>query len=138
MNQWREEMKARTHAFAVDVVDFVRTMTDGSETRRLKDQLVGAAWGINGIWRAAWRARTDKEFTSKPGTAVEEADEAEAVLNVIYDAKLSASAELIRLRGESIQLRSIFAKASRTASENEKRNSERRKGDRLRRTNRKE
>jgi four helix bundle protein len=121
VNQWREAMKARTHTFAVNVVVFVRTIPDRSETRRLKDQLIGAAWGLNGNWRAACRARTHKEFTSKLGIVVEEADEAEGALNVIYDSKMSTSPELTRLRNEAMQLRAIFTKASRTASQNEKR-----------------
>ena len=119
-------MKARTHAFVVDVIVFVRTIPDGTETRRLKDQLVGAAWGMNGNWRAACRARTHKEFTAKLGTVVEEADEAESALNVIHDAKMSASANLLRLRDEASQLRAIFSKASRTASENEERSKDKR------------
>ena len=121
MNQWREAMKARTHAFVVDVIVFVRTIPDGPDTRRLKDQLVGAAWGMNGNWRAACRARTHKEFTAKLGTVVEEADEAESALSVIQDAKISAGATLNRLLDEAGQLRAIFWKASRTASENERR-----------------
>src|SRR6185436_93850 len=128
MNQWRERMNARTHAFAVDVIVFVRTIPDGSETRRLKDQLVGAAWGMNGNWRAACRARTHKEFTAKLGTVVEEADEAEEALHVIDDSKMSTSAALTRLRDEAMQLRAIFTKASRTASDNERRNRDGRRG----------
>ena len=128
MNQWREEMKARTHTFAVDVITFVRTLPDRSDTYRLKDQLVGAAWGVDGNWRAACRARSHKEFTAKLGTVLEEADEAEELLDVIHDAKLNATAELKRLREESKELRAIFAKASRTANENENRNRTTRKG----------
>jgi four helix bundle protein len=101
MNQWREAMKARTHSFAVAVIVFVRTIPDAVETRRPKDQLVGAAWGMNGNWRAACRARTHKEFTAKLGTVVEEADEAEGALNVIYDSKISTSAETPAPAGRS-------------------------------------
>jgi hypothetical protein len=39
MNQWREDMKKRAHAFAVDVVRLVQEIPDRSDTRRLKDQL---------------------------------------------------------------------------------------------------
>jgi len=137
MNQWREEMKARTHAFAVAVVDFVHTLSDRSEIRRLRDQLVGAAWGVDGNWRAACCARTHKEFASKLGTVVEEADEAEELLSVIHDAKLSTAAVLPRLRDESTQLRKIFRKASITASENERLAEERKKLERANRTRRK-
>jgi len=130
-------MKARTHAFAVAVVDFVSTVSDQFETRRLKDQLVGAAWGVDGNWRAACCARTHKEFASKLGTVVEEADEAEELLNVIHDTKLSRAAALPRLRDESTQLRKIFRKASITASANERLADERKKLERSNRRRRK-
>jgi four helix bundle protein len=126
-------MKARTHAFAVKVVGFVQTLVDRCESRRLKDQLVGAAWGVDGNWRAACCARTHKEFTSKLGTVVEEADEAEELLNVIHDSKLSQAPELARLRDESTQLRKIFKRASITASENERRSEERKRLEREKR-----
>src|ERR1700704_1730580 len=77
MNQWREEMKARTHKFAVDVIHFVETIPDRLESRRLKDQLVGAACGLDGNWRATCRARTHKEFAATLGKVLEEADEVE-------------------------------------------------------------
>ena len=121
MNQWREEMKARAHKFAVDVIHFVKTIPDGSETRRLKDQLVGAACGMDGNWRAACRARTHKEFAATLGKVLEEADEAEEWLDVVHDTRMSKIPELRRLRIESKELRSIFSKSSRTANENEQR-----------------
>jgi hypothetical protein len=59
---------------------------------------------------------------------VEEADEAEGALNVIYDSRISTTAELMRLRDEAAQLRAIFTKASRTASDNERTGKNRRAG----------
>ena len=61
MNQWREDMKKRTHSFAVDVVRFVREIPDRSDTRRLKDQLVGAASGANLNWRASVKRDTNSD-----------------------------------------------------------------------------
>jgi hypothetical protein len=87
-------------------------------------------WARRGEWTetgAPRVARTHKEFTSKLGTVVEEADEAEELLNVIHDSKLSRAPELARLRDESTQLRKIFKRASITASENERRNEERKR-----------
>lgn len=128
MNQWREEMKVRAHKFAVDVIRFVDTLPYRANTSRLKDQLVGAACGVDGNWHAACRARTHKEFAARLGTVVEEADEAEEWLDVMHDTKMSESNELNRLRAESKELRAIFAKASRTANENEGRDRTRREG----------
>jgi four helix bundle protein len=120
MNQWREEMKERTRAFAVAVVSFVQTIPEHSGTRRVKDQLIGAAWGVDGNWRAACLARSHKEFAATLGTVVVEADEAEEALIVIAKSKLSTASELPRLLDESTQLCKIFKKAARTASDNER------------------
>ena len=46
MNQWREEMKARTHTFAVCAIRLLRTIPDRTDTRRIKDQLLEAATGV--------------------------------------------------------------------------------------------
>ena len=128
MNQWREEMKARTHKFAVDVIHFVETIPDRLESRRLKDQLVGAACGLDGNWRATCRARTHKEFAATLGKVLEEADEVEEWLDVAHDAGISAGPELRRLRIESKELRSIFSKSCRTANGNERRAQQRKRG----------
>ena len=126
-------MKQRTHVFAVDVVRLVQQIPDRSDTRRLKDQLVGAASGTDLNWHAACRGRTHKEFTSKLGVVLEEADEAAECLAVIRDTRITDGEELERLCKEGNELRLIFAKATRTANENEERakrtnRAERRKG----------
>jgi four helix bundle protein len=121
MNAWREEMKARTHRFSVGVLRLVQAIPERTETRRLKDQLVGAACGVNLNWRAACRARSHKEFAARLGTTLEEADEAEECLDLVHDAHMHAGDELQSLRAESKELRSIFAKATATANENERR-----------------
>jgi four helix bundle protein len=125
MNQWREEMKARTHKFSVDVILLLQTIPERTDTRRVKDQLAGAGSGLDLNWRAACRARSHKEFSAKLGTVLEEADEAEGCLDTIWDSRLSTSDDARRLRAESKEPRSIFAKASPTASENERRDRKR-------------
>ena len=125
MNQWREEMKARTHKFSIDVILLLQTIPERTDTRRVKDQLAGAASGVDLNWRAACRARSHKEFTAKLGTVLEEADEAEGCLDTIWDSHLSTSDDARRLRAESKELRSIFARASRTANDNERRDRKR-------------
>lgn len=130
MNQWREDMKKRTHAFAVDVVRFVREIPDRSDTRRLKDQLVGAASSADFNWHAACRGRTHKEFTSKLGLVLEKADEAAECLEVIRDSRIATGDELARLCQEGLELRLIFSKAARTANANEERAKKMRKAGR--------
>src|SRR5262249_44888870 len=105
MNQWREEMRARTHAFAVAVVAFLERIPDGSTTKRLKDQLVGAASGTDLNWHTACRARTHKEFAADLGTVLKEASEAEECFDVFFESKLGDATECARLRQESKELR---------------------------------
>ena len=52
MNQWREETKARTHKFSVDVILLLQSIPERTDTRRVKDQLAGAASGLDLNWRA--------------------------------------------------------------------------------------
>ena len=130
MNQWREQMKQRTHAFAVDVIRIVQRIPDRTDTRRLKDQLVGAASGADLNWHAACRGRTHKEFTAKLGVVLEEADEAAECLAVIRDAGIAKGDDMERLCNEAIELRLIFAKATRTASANEERSRRLRRAER--------
>ena len=132
MNQWREEMKARAHKFSVEVILLLQSIPDRTDTRRVKDQLAGAASGLDLNWRAACRARSHKEFTAKLGTLLEEADEAEGCLDTIWDARLSTCEDARRLRAESKELRAIFAKASATATRNEREASQHRQHDRKR------
>ncbi|HXI31298.1 MAG TPA: four helix bundle protein [Vicinamibacterales bacterium] len=112
-------MKARTHRFSVDVILFLDSIPDRPSTTRLKDQLAGAAGGLDLNWRAACRGRSHKEFTAKLGVVVEEADEAEGCLDTIWDSGLSTTDTSRRLRAESKELRAIFNKAERTARANE-------------------
>ena len=118
MNQWSKKMIERTHRFAVDIVLFVKTLPRGPETDRLKSQLVGAAMGVAGNYRSACRSRSHREFTSRLAVVLEEVDESEGWLDLIYDSKVASSAELDRLRGESKELRAVFARSVQTARTN--------------------
>ena len=121
MNQWREQMKQRTHVFAIDVLELIRSIPDRDDTRELRDQLLRSASGVDLNWHAACRGRTHKEFTAKLGTVLEEADEAAECMALIRDGKLATGDEVGRLSQESHELRLIFGKATRTARANEER-----------------
>jgi four helix bundle protein len=115
MNPWGEELKARTMRFALDVVGFCRALPRdfvGDEVRR---QLLRSAFGVAFNYRSACRARSHAEFVAKIGVVLEEADESEGWLSVCEEAQLSNSSELVHLRNESRELRSIFMKANQTA-----------------------
>jgi hypothetical protein len=105
MNQWREQMKQRTHVFALDVLEFLRCIPDCDDTRELKDQLRRSASGVDLNWHAA-------------------------CLALIRDGKLAIGENVGRLSQESHELRLIFGKATRTARANEERQARERQIDR--------
>jgi four helix bundle protein len=114
-------MKLRTRQFAIDVIRFARGLPRIIEIEHLKQQLVDAATSTSDNYRSATRARSHAEFASRLGTVLDEADESEHWLTVLYEANVGRSKELDRLRSEATELRSIFAKSVLTANENEQR-----------------
>jgi hypothetical protein len=65
MNQWREQMKVRTHAFSVDVILLLQTIPDRTDTRRVKDQLAGCAANRKSCERSSPRPREPRSRTKK-------------------------------------------------------------------------
>lgn len=77
-------------------------------------QLVRAATGTGANHRAMRRARSFKEFAAKLQIVCEEVDESAYWLDVILGAAPELQGKLETIRRESVELRSIFAKARAT------------------------
>jgi four helix bundle protein len=66
-------------------------------------------------YRSSRRARSYAEFTSRIGIVEDEADESLGWLEFIDRAKFVNAPELLRLLGEAVELRNIFAASAGTA-----------------------
>ena len=118
----REELEARTAAFAAaafQLTSIVRLKPGG---RQAADQLLDAATSIGANYRASARARSRDEFISKLGTVNEEADEAVYWLEFIRNVQLADATAVAELLDEAQQLRAIFAKSCGTAKQNHRAN----------------
>src|SRR5262245_8056010 len=71
-----DELRQRFAAFAAKVDAFASPLLSAIGTRNSADQLIRASSSAASQHRAAGRARSHREFTSKIGAALEEADEA--------------------------------------------------------------
>jgi len=80
-------------------------------------QRLGGPTALNANYRAARRGRSTKEFISKLGNVVEEADESVEWLEVMRDAQVVNNPELL---SEAKQLCAIFTASLTTARENAK------------------
>src|SRR5262245_28644560 len=83
------ELRNRSMQFAVRVVLFCRTLPASWEARRIGGQLLDSATSVAMNYRAAGRGRSHREFTSKLGVVVEEADETVGWLELIARVELA-------------------------------------------------
>jgi four helix bundle protein len=81
------------------------------------NQLVRSATSAAANYRAACRARSKKEFVSKLGVVIEEADEMLFWLEMLVDLGDVHQAQVGHLMNEANELISIFVASKRTAEQ---------------------
>ena len=115
-----EELKARTKKFAVDVIQFARTIPQGPIDREIASQLTDAATSVAAHYRAVCRARSRADFINKLSGAIEEVDESALWLEILAEAGICASAKTRPLWREADELTRIFVRSRETARAKQK------------------
>jgi four helix bundle protein len=122
-----EEFRQRTKSFAAQAIRiFIKLPKAREEVRVLGKQLLRSGTSVAAHVREASRARSDEEFVSKLGGALQEADESQMWLELLreecgIDAKLTWSIE-----NESDELMAIMTTMiNKTKTKTENRNLER-------------
>ena len=110
-----EQLKLRTERFAVGVVRLFQSLPRKEEARVVGRQLLRSATSVGANYRAVCRARSRKEFVSKIGIVVEEADESVFWLELLGKCELALGRRLTPLVREASELLAIFAASQRTA-----------------------
>ena len=118
VNPRAEELKRRTFAFGLRIIQFCRTLRQSWEGRELSDQLFRAGTRVGANYRAACRARSHADFVAKLGFVVEEADESVYWLEMIGAASIANGPQLQSLLNESQELSRIFNQSQLTAKTN--------------------
>jgi four helix bundle protein len=117
-----DELQARADAFADLSLKFVDGLPNTDRVRRLAGQYQDASTSTAANYRAARRARSHAEFTSKMGIVSEEADESVFWLKRMLNADIrSTTAALEPLLAEAEELARIFGASHRTAKRRRKR-----------------
>jgi len=107
-----ERMRDRTKKFAVDVINLCHKLETSTASRVISYQLIKSSTSTAANYRAACRARSQKEFHAKISITVEEADESFFWLNMISDTAINNDKnEVNRLIKESEEILSIVATA---------------------------
>ena len=111
-------MKERLTTWAVELVSLCKELRVRPEARHLADQLLASATSTAANYRAACRARSRREFTSKLAVAVEEADESVGWIQILIRTAFIGEPQAARILNEADQLLAILAASRRTAERN--------------------
>jgi len=110
-----QQLKKRTKAFAIRIIQLYRALPKTGEARVIGNQLLKSGTSVAANYRAVCRARSKAEFTAKIGVVVEEADETAFWLELIVDSGIMPLPRLQELIKEANELLAIFAASKRTA-----------------------
>ncbi len=103
-----KELQDRTKCFSLSIIDLVEKIDYSFPKRVVISQLVRSATSVGANYRAASRARSDKEFIAKLRIVVEEIDECCFWLEIIQSKKWYEVEEYLK---EADQLTAIFVSA---------------------------
>lgn len=104
-----DEFRNRTKQFAADVIRlFIKLPKTRDEVRVIGKQLLRSATSVAAHVREASRARSDEEFVSKLGVALQEADESQLWLELLQEECGIAAADIQPLTREADELLAIM------------------------------
>ena len=117
-----DDLQARTDAFADLSIKFVEGLPAVHRVQRLANQFQDAATSVGANYRAARRARSHADFTSKVGVVSEEADESVYWLTRMKNNNIrSATVDMDKLLAEAEELARSFGASHRTSKRRRRR-----------------
>jgi four helix bundle protein len=109
------DLKARTKKFAVNAIQFARSIPPDSINGQIASQLTDAATSVAAHYRAVCRAKSRADFINKLSGAIEEVDESALWLEILAEAEICASSKTRLLWREADELTRIFVRSRETA-----------------------
>jgi four helix bundle protein len=115
MEDDKTDLKKRTKAFALRIVRLYTSLPNTTVAQVLGKQVLRSGTSVGAHYREASRARSTAEFISKLEVAIQELDETLYWLELLEEAAIVRTGQLIDLRAEAEELISIFVSSVRTA-----------------------
>ena len=110
------EFKNRTFVFSMRIVHLVRKLPDNAEGMIFGRQLLRCATSVGANYRAASRAKSDKDFLNKMKICEEEADEALYWLELIKHANLFPESKMQPIIAEADEICAIITSICKTTA----------------------
>src|SRR5476651_253419 len=114
------ELKKRTQRFAIDVIKFVEELPSKRSLNILSNQLLRCSSSVGANYRSACRGKSTADFINKIIIVEEEADESVYWLELMEEAGLVDSKDIIALKKEANELTAIFTAIGKTARKNQR------------------
>ena len=111
-----DELKRRTKRVALAIIRLVGTLPRTEAARVIGGQLLRSGTAVGANYRAACRARSRAEFSSRLAVAEEEADEALYWLELLEESGLAKGPQMKWLMTEANELVAIFTASRKTAT----------------------
>jgi four helix bundle protein len=111
----RTDLKSRTKRFALRILKLSAALPRTTEAQILGKQLIRSGTSVGAHYREALRARSEAEFISKIGGALQEIEETAYWLELLVDAGIMPAPRLKELIKETDELTAILVASSKTA-----------------------
>ena len=112
------EMKDRTKKFSLRVMKMVGSLPNTNVARVIGNQVLRSGTSVGANYRAACRARSKAEFSSRLGVVEEEADETSYWIELLMDGDILPKRRLTPLLTESNELVAMVTVSRVTLSRN--------------------
>src|SRR5476649_279730 len=114
------KFRDRTKKFVVDNIKLYRTLPKTEEARIVGKQLLRSSSSVGANYRAACRARSQAEFSSKISIVIEEADESVFWMEVMIDADIATQQQINNLMVEGNEILKVVSSARKTITDKNK------------------
>ena len=120
----KSDLKMKTMRLGLEVIKLVADFPKTQLAHIIADQLLRCSLSVGANYRAACRAKSDKNFINKMKIVEEEADETVYWLEIIKESGLMKADLLVDLSHEANEIVSIIVAAIKTTSQrlNDERN----------------
>jgi four helix bundle protein len=109
------DLRERTLQFAVDVIQFCRTLPTTDESKETARQLRRASSSVGAHYAAAQRSKSDADYIAKLSGGIEEADESTFWFDLLIRSNMASEQAAAPLRTEADELARILLSCRSTA-----------------------
>jgi four helix bundle protein len=115
-----KDLQDRTKSFALRIIKLAQFLEKHPVGKFIGRQIFRSGTSVAANYRAACRARSAKDFISKLGIVIEEADETAFWLEILIDSGIVKGSQVVDLLNEANELTAIMVASKNSAIKNQK------------------